>query len=80
MRTKLTLKVERSVIEKAKTYAKQTGRSLSEIIEAYLQSITAENENLQPSEKLKSIIGSVKLPDDFNEEEELKNYFEKKHV
>jgi hypothetical protein len=80
MTTKLTLTVERSVIEKAKTYAKQTGRSLSEIIEAYLQSITAENENLQPSEKLKSIIGSVKLPDDFNEEEELKNYFEKKHV
>jgi len=80
MTTKLTLTVERSVIEKAKTYAKQTGRSLSEIIEAYLQSITADNKSQQPSEKLKSIIGSVKLPDDFNEEEELKNYFEKKHV
>ena len=42
MTTKLTLTVEKSVIERAKLYARNTGRSLSEIIENYLDSITQE--------------------------------------
>ena len=32
MTTKLTLTVEKTIIEKAKSYAKETGRSLSELI------------------------------------------------
>jgi len=81
MTTKLTLTVEKSVIEKAKTYAKQTGRSLSEIIEKYLESITSGEKNDEEiSPKLSKIIGSVKLPENFNEEEELRSYFEKKHL
>ncbi|GEM_PF-1491281 len=36
MATKLTLTVEERIIEKAKAYAKQTGRSLSELVENYL--------------------------------------------
>jgi predicted CopG family antitoxin len=32
MTTKLTLTVEEDVIKKAKSYAKQTGRSLSDVI------------------------------------------------
>ncbi len=39
MTTKLTLNLEKSIIERAKTYAKNTGRSLSEIIENYLATI-----------------------------------------
>jgi hypothetical protein len=45
MTTKLTLTVEKSVIEKAKFYAKETGRSLSEIVEDYLVTITSEEDN-----------------------------------
>ena len=81
MTTKLTLTVEKSVIEKAKSYAKQTGRSLSEIIEKYLESITSvekNDENLSP--KLSKLVGAVKLPENFNEEDELRTYFEKKHL
>ncbi len=81
MTTKLTLTVEKSVIEKAKSYAKQTGRSLSEIIEKYLESITSgekNDENLSP--KLSKLVGAVKLPENFNEEDELLTYFEKKHL
>ena len=81
MTTKLTLTVEKSVIEKAKTYARQTGRSLSELIEKYLESITSEEKMDQDiSSKLSKIIGSVKLPDNFSEEDELRSYFEKKHL
>lgn len=81
MTTKLTLTVEKSVIEKAKSYAKQTGRSLSDIIEKYLESIVDEQQNEKEiSPKLKKIVGSVKLPKNFDEEKELRAYFEKKHL
>ena len=37
MNTKLTLTIEQAIIEKAKFYAKEKGRSLSDIIENYLK-------------------------------------------
>ena len=80
MITKLTLTVEKSTIEKAKSYAKNTGRSLSELVEKYLESITLEENTNKLSSNLKKIVGSVKLPIDFNEEEELRSYFERKHL
>ena len=81
MTTKLTLTVEKTIIEKAKSYAKETGRSLSELIESYLESITKENwDDKQISPRLRKIVGSVKLPKNFDEEKELFNYLEKKHL
>ncbi len=80
MTTKLTLTVEKSIIEKAKSYASHTGRSLSELIENYLKTITQENNTETASPKLKKIIGSVKLPKNFDEEKELRSYLEKKHL
>ncbi|MCX8478294.1 MAG: hypothetical protein RL138_1771 [Bacteroidota bacterium] len=81
MTTKLTLTVEKSVIEKAKFYAKETGRSLSEIVEDYLVTITSEEDNTSNlSPGLKKLLGAVKLPKDFDEEAELREYFEKKHL
>ena len=81
MTTKLTLTVEKDIIEKAKSYAKRTGRSLSGLIESYLEEVVQENndhENISP--RLKQIIGAVKLPADFDEKKELKAYFKKKHL
>ena len=81
MTTKLTLTVEKKVIEKAKTYAKGIDRSLSELIENYLESLIREDDSKQKiSFKLKKIVGAVKLPKDFNEEKELRDYLEKKHL
>ena len=82
MTTKLTLTVEEGVIKKAKLYAKQTGRSLSELIETYLETLTEENyaETQQISPKLKKLVGSVKLPANFDEKTELASYFESKHL
>jgi formiminotetrahydrofolate cyclodeaminase len=81
MTTKLTLTVEKTVIEKAKSYAKKTGRSLSELIEKYLENITSneKNEN-ELSPKLRKIVGAVKLPKNFDEEKEVRSYLEKKHL
>ena len=81
MTTKLTLTVEEDVIKKAKSYAKHTGRSLSELIEKYLETLTDEHKDTgQISPKLKRLIGSVKLPADFDEKKELNTYFENKHL
>jgi hypothetical protein len=74
-KTKLTLSIEKSLITKGKSFAKNTGRSLSELVEHYLDTLTSEktdNEHISP--KLKKIIGAVKLPEDFDEEKELAEY------
>ncbi len=80
MTSKLTLTVEKSIIERAKVYAKNTGRSLSEIIENYLETITQDNGTDKISPKLKKIVGAVKLPKNFDEEKDLRSYFENKHL
>ena len=80
MTTKLTLTVEKSVIERTKAYAKNTGRSLSEIIENYLETITQDGADPELSPKLKRIVGVVDLPKDFDEKEELRSRLEKKHL
>ena len=80
MNTRITLTIEKSVIERAKSFANNTGRSLSEIIENYLVTITKEDTTSNLSPKLKKIVGAVSLPEDFNEEEELRSALEKKHA
>jgi len=80
MATKLTLTVEKSVIERAKSYAKKTGRSLSEIIENYLASLTQERSDTKLSPKLGKIVGVIKLPNDFDEEAERRSALEEKHL
>ncbi|WP_298147901.1 DUF6364 family protein [Flavobacterium sp.] len=80
MATKLTLTVEKAIIERAKSYAKNTGRSLSELIESYLENITQENYTSDVSPKLKKLVGSVTLPEDFDEDTELRNALEEKHL
>jgi hypothetical protein len=80
MSTKLTLTVEKEIIERAKQYAKNTGRSLPEIIENYLATITQENYTNELSPKLKKIVGAVNLPKGFDDKEELRSILEKKHL
>lgn len=80
MSTKLTLTIEKSVIERAKLYAKNSGRSLSELIENYLATLTKESSSNDLSPRLKKIVGVVNFPKDFDEKEEFKSLLEKKHL
>jgi hypothetical protein len=81
MTTKLTLTVEKDVIERAKAYAQKTGRSLSELIESHLESLIQEKkEEGKLSPRLKKIVGSVKLPKGFDEKKELRKVLEKKYL
>lgn len=74
-RKQVTLTIEESLIKKAKSFAKNTGRSLSELVENYLDTLTSEKtDNQHISPKLKKIIGVVKLPEGFDEEKALSEY------
>ena len=67
MDTKLTLKLEQEIIEKAKEYAKSRKTSLSKLIENYLQKITSQNEgNEKITPLVKSLSGIIDLPKDFD--------------
>ncbi len=79
MTTKLTLTVEKSVIEKAKKYAKGTQRSLSEIVQKYLESLVEESDKSELSPKIKKLAGSLKLPENFDYDKALDDYYKEKY-
>lgn len=82
MSTKLTLTLENKIIKKAKKYAKDEGRSLSKIIENYLQSVTA-NQNGHEYEMtpvVKSLRGAFKAPAEFDYKSELEDSLTEKYL
>jgi hypothetical protein len=80
MQTKLTITIEKSIIEQAKGYAKNKGRSLSDLIENYLKVVLEDNEKtVKLSPAIKKLKGSVKLPDDFEYKKELTNILSEKY-
>ena len=82
MNTKLTLTIEQSVIEKAKRYAKEKDRSLSDIIENYLKTITREtpDEHEEIAPIVKSLKGSFQAPENFDYKKELTKGLSKKYL
>jgi len=80
MTTKLTLTIEQDVIKTAKTYAHKKGKSLSELIENYLKTlVNKEKGSKEISPKVKRLVGSVKLPKNFDYKKTLEEEIIKKH-
>lgn len=84
MNTKLTLSLEKEVIEQAKIYAKGTGRSLSEMVENYFKNLISNSNNKKTDneieDRLKKITGIVTLPPDFDEKKAIQEYLEEKYL
>lgn len=82
MNTKLTLTIEQSVIEKAKKYAKNKERSLSDLIENYLKSLTNSEEKTVEniSSQLKSMKGAFKISKDFDYKKEITERLTEKYL
>ena len=82
MNTKLTLTIEKSVILKAKHYAKSRGRSLSDIIENYLQMITHDDRDpdIETTPLVKSLKGSFKANVDLDYKEQLSKGLSDKYL
>ena len=80
MTTKLTLTMEDTVIDSAKKYAQERGKSLSHLVESYLKSITTkEPKEAILSQKVSKLMGVIQLPDDYNYKSELGNLLAKKY-
>ncbi len=82
MNTKLTLTIEQTVIEKAKKYAKDKERSLSNLIENYLKALTKEGDSneIELTPIVKSLKGSFTAPKNFDYKKELTNRLSEKYL
>lgn len=80
MTTKLTLSIDKKVIERSKKYAASQNTSLSDLIESYLKSITANSgKPAEVSNRIKALRGSFKAPESFEYKNVLRNEIIRKH-
>ena len=84
MDTKLTLKLDKFVIEQAKEYASLHKRSLSRIIESYLKSLINRDKNddesgIEISPFVKSISTGVNIPVELDYKSEVLKHLIEKH-
>lgn len=82
METKLTLRLNNNVIERAKLYARDHKISLSKMIEAYLDSVTTQKgkegkNTITPL--VESLSGVIDVPADFDYKKEYRDYLEEKY-
>ena len=69
MSTKLTLTIDKEVIETAKAYAKLKGQSLSEMVENYFKLLTVKGKKVnekQLSPKVRQLKGIIKTKENID--------------
>ena len=80
MNTKLTLNVDKAVIEQAKAYAKSQKISLSRLIESYLASLTSQKrDDFDITPLVESLSGVIKIDSDYDYKEEYSDHLTKKY-
>ena len=85
MDTKLTLKLDQEVIEKAKKYASSQNRSLSRLIETYLRTLVDTEKESGPESRIpitpyvKSLGLKLPIPEDLDEKKAYRDYLKEKH-
>jgi hypothetical protein len=82
MNTKLTLTIEKEVIEIAKVYAKEKGQSLSEMVENYFKLVTVGRKKMkekQLSPRVRKLRGIIKSDSKFDYKDILTEELSKKY-
>jgi hypothetical protein len=80
MDTKLTLRLRKSVIERAKQYAQNHRISLSKMIESYLESVTTQNnKDIDITPLVESLSGVIHLDKDFDYKKDYSDYLTEKY-
>lgn len=84
MDTKLTIRLNSEVIERAKKYASEQKISLSKLVEAYLDTISKsksdQSDDIQITPLVKSLMGKAgSLPADYDYKKEYRDYLDKKY-
>lgn len=80
MDKKLTLSLDKSIIESAKNYAKSNNISLSKLIESYLTTLTKQKRSLTEITPLvESLSGVINLDEDFDAKDAYTDYLIEKY-
>jgi hypothetical protein len=80
MDTKLTLKLDKEIINRAKLYAESKKISLSKLIESYLHLLTKESsteDNISPL--VESLSGVIELPKNYDDKDDYTDYLSQKY-
>lgn len=83
MDAKLTIKLNKNVIEEAKAYAASQNRSLSRLIESYLKSLAETNSHkseIRISPFVRSISAGTKIPKDLDYKNEYLEHLSEKYT
>ena len=78
----MTLRLNESVIQRAKRYAKRHNTSLSKIVENYLDGISTtktERSSIGITPLVNGLSGVIELPADYDPKAEFNEFLEKKH-
>ena len=78
MQTKLTLRLDENLIFRAKTYAKEHGKSLSQVVADYFHLLTQQSQELPIPPITQSLIGILEAHD--LDEEAYKKHLEEKYL
>ena len=79
METKLTLRMDKDILEKAKQYAHIHNISLSKMIEKYLDSVTAPKGDTGITPLVESLSGVISVPEDYDLKKEYTGYLSEKY-
>jgi len=79
MTTKLTLSINEKTVQRAKQISLKRGRSISSMVEEFLNSLTENDDNKESSVKKMSGILQNKIPADLNWKKVKAEYLNKKH-
>jgi len=82
MNTKLTLTIEKDIIEEAKIYARDKGQSLSDIVENYFKLLTKDNREIKPTQlspRVRRLRGIISVEEDFDYKKVLVEELSKKY-
>lgn len=80
MHSKLTLSLDKKIIERAKKYAKKKNISLSKLIETYLRKASQQEKDERTiSPLVKSLSGVINVPKDFNHKKAYSDFLSGKY-
>ncbi len=82
MNTKLTLTIEKEIIEITKVYAKEKGQSLSEMVENYFKLLTMDRRPIQQKElspRVNKLRGIIKTNEFIDPKQVLEEELARKH-
>ncbi len=81
MDAKLTLVLDKTIIQRAKSYASTKKTSLSKLIEFYLDRITTEDKSeIEISPLVKSLSGVISIPENLDYKDEYANHLADKYL